>query len=1436
MILTLPVTQNFIAQKVVNWLNSEYDVDIQIEKIHLKINGDVALKKIVVKDFKKDSLIVAKEIETSILNIKQLIDGNLYFGAIQGDGLSLRIKTYPGDTLSNLDVFVSKFDSGTPSSGTFVMQASSIDLSNSNFYIIDENQEQPLTLQIEKMNIGLDDFKILDSDVHFIARYGNFLYDRKISVENIETHFSLTDSLLSTENLLLKTSNSKLNGSLKLFPKAGSFSDFSNNVPFDIHISEAHLGTVDLNAFYNGFTTGKEIKINNIEMTGPLNNFEISKGTVAYQNTFLEGHLMFKNILDDTKKIVISGKKVHLETIYNDLATLMPIELGENIPSELKNFDMFSLDGDFVYGTSFLETKMSFNSHKGAAKIEGVLTNLEDVEKMGYNASVITENLNLGTLIGQKSVGGLSADLTVLGNGTTLENLKMHIFGNIKSLRFNGYNYKKISLNGDFKNKQFNGDIKANDENFNLKFKGLADFSNQTTLDFVVNVDKIDLYALNFLKNDTLSQFKGNILIDTQGNDLDSMTGKIEVKNATFRNSQALYSFDDFLMTSTIFENGEKEIKISSQDIVNGSIKGRYKVAEMKKIIQNALGSIYVHYNPYKIEPNQHVDFNFKIHNKIVEIFAPDVKIGQNTVLKGKIIPDEGNFKMQLKSPEINAFDYQIEGINFTVDNKNPLYNAFFEVSKLDLGVYAINDFNLISRTLQDTLFFHTEFKGGENSKDSYDLNFFHTLNEKQESTIEMRRSEIRFRENQWVINGNGSDGLNKIIVNRTADSIKVQNFKLLHRNQHISFSGLFTEKYKNFHAVANNVSLDKVTPEIQGLDLKGTLNGYLSIVQRNNLFYPSSDLFIRHFRLNGYDYGDMEASVFGNDDLSSFAVHAHFINGKTRGFQLKGNVDLDTEKTALLNLDAELDKFNLAPFNPFLEGILYDLRGLLSGNIAIRGSVENPTMEGELSINKGGLGISYLNVNADIQNDAKITVKNQTFELNNWNLTDTAFKTQATLTGNIRHNKLSDWFFDLHIKTLGNRFLVLNTQYTEEALFYGTGFIKGDASIKGALDELVIAVDAVTEEGTQFKIPLSSTETVGDDSFVTFVERGEQKVKVERTLESVKGLELRFEMDVLPTAEIEIIMDQKTGSNLVGRGEGTLLIEINTNGKFNMWGDFITNSGYYNFKYENIIDKRFTVLPGGSISWSGDPLKATLRDLKAAYTLNANPSVLLESSQYNRKIATQVVIKLEGELMQPETVFDITFPDSNPTLISELNYRLEDKDRKQLQAFSLLAQGSFMSDKNTDNRLVAYNLFETAAGLFNQLLSDEDNKLNLGVSYEAGITDSTSETINSDRLGFTVSTQLSESASFNAKIGIPVGGVTRTAVAGNGEVVLKLNPDGSLIGKFFLRENEWQQYLVDRIGYTLGTGISYTVDFSTFKELIHKVLGKDGKIIEERK
>ena len=52
----------------------------------------------------------------------------------------------------------------------------------------------------------------------------------------------------------------------------------------------------------------------------------------------------------------------------------------------------------------------------------------------------------------------------------------------------------------------------------------------------------------------------------------------------------------------------------------------------------------------------------------------------------------------------------------------------------------------------------------------------------------------------------------------------------------------------------------------------------------------------------------------------------------------------------------------------------------------------------------------------------------------------------------------------------------------------------------------------------------------------------------------------------------------------------------------------------------------------------------------------------------------------------------------------------------------------------------------------------------------------------------------------FNGKVGVPVGGATETIVAGDFEIQLLLNEEGTLSAKFFSRESEIQEYLADRV------------------------------------
>src|SRR5690606_11527458 len=204
----------------------------------------------------------------------------------------------------------------------------------------------------------------------------------------------------------------------------------------------------------------------------------------------------------------------------------------------------------------------------------------------------------------------------------------------------------------------------------------------------------------------------------------------------------------------------------------------------------------------------------------------------------------------------------------------------------------------------------------------------------------------------------------------------------------------------------------------------------------------------------------------------------------------------------------------------------------------------------------------------------------------------------------------------------------------------------------------------------------------------------------------------------------------------------------INTLGKFNMWGDFIVNNGEYIFKYGS-LEKRFEVLPGGSINWNGNPIQADL-NISAVYEAMANPAIILENPSISRRIPVDVVINLEGELAQPNFSFDLEYPNATSAVRSELEYIIETSTNTEVQAFSLITLGQFYTENvlsQNSGTAVAGNF---ASGFFNNLLSDESGVFQVGLNYEQGTR--TPEQQTADRFGVTLSTQISERVLINGQ------------------------------------------------------------------------------------
>ena len=411
------------------------------------------------------------------------------------------------------------------------------------------------------------------------------------------------------------------------------------------------------------------------------------------------------------------------------------------------------------------------------------------------------------------------------------------------------------------------------------------------------------------------------------------------------------------------------------------------------------------------------------------------------------------------------------------------------------------------------------------------------------------------------------------------------------------------------------------------------------------------------------------------------------------------------------------------------------------------------------------------------------------------------------------------------------NGLMLLNKKETSEALFYGQGFLNGDISMKGPFRNLQLRLDGSTAKGTSIKIPWKNTQDISDMSFIKFIDKNSKTIKnksieIEPMIRDIRGLEMEFEMDINNDASVEIVVDQSSGSYLSGRGFGNLRMEINTKGKFNMWGDFTTSDGIYNFKNLGLLDKKFNLKSGGTISWDGNPLGAQM-NLNALYEVpgGANPAILLDNPNFNKKIPTEVGINLQGNLLKPDNpIFEIYFPNTSGTVVSEINYRLSDPQRRQLQAISLLSQGIFINEIGLSVEGITNNLFEKASDIFTSIVGDRDEKLKVGINYLQGDRNTDLDIFSEDRLGLTLSTQLSDKILINGKIGVPIGGVNETMIVGDVQIDFILNQDGSLKANVFNRENEFR-YIGDKLGYTQGMGISYNVDFNTFKELLNKIV-----------
>ena len=1423
-LFSFPGFQTKLVQSFTYDLKKRTGQEVVIDKVSFKWNGRLKFSNFLILDHHNDTLLFVKDLSTSIEDFRKLKNNDYNFDRIETSTVILNIKKYPQEFSNSLNVFLNKLKKPSNEKRATFFKSSGITFSKSRFQYIDLNKAKRNTVKIKDIELYAENFKYqLDSfDVDLKMLKG--------VIESTESKpFEFTGKVnYSPGTLILPffdivNDKTHVKGSMSIKGKNNSFKNFNDNVKIALSIDNS---TLDANALFPNKIKNLYKKPYKISLTasGSLNNLSFKKVLLQNEILFFSGDLNFKHFFEEQETnwfAIIDDLRLSSKA-FEDLETL-----SNSKKQILKNLGLLQMSGKLSsQGDSLSMVLFSSNtwgdfSLKGSLG-KGLLSSKAFNRKVDLALKI--NKLLLDSVTGQNTKITLASSLLFTGDFQKNDSIIASWKGTKTKLSSTKEVWDNIEFEGLYSNKQLRNTFTIKSEPVVLKSDVRFDYQNNIPeYTILANVSKVDLNKFGIRLGQGKRVFKGVVLANLKGKNIDDLEGKIRISSASIINEIQQIDLNPISVEKQ-FQDNKTIISISNTDCISGNATGEFNLSELSKLFQNALHQVYPFLEPKVTSKGQHLTFDLKIHKKLLDALYPDFSISKNIILKGKIATDSLRSQLILDAPLMRWKDIQFQNIHFQIDTNNPIYNTFLNIEEFSHEYYTGSDFNMISTKLSDTLYFRSEFLKDKKTEIPFEINFYNSQSDNGISIFGLKKSELLIGNDVWIINPL-NDPLHKLSYSAKTKEIKLSDFNAVSGNQTIRFSGRHRNK-NDFvlSLITEKVLLENLLPFSPFLKLEGATS-ITSHMERspleNKLSFSGA---IKALKINNQFLGDFNLNTSGNTLLNAYTVNSEIINNTEKSFTLSGV--WNGLESPNLNFNLDFFDLDLAFLSPFGRDAIKKFSGKVNGGVKLWGAIEKLNHNGSLNFKKGSFNIPFLNLDYAIE-ETDIYLNNQFFMFNNVLIKDTSEETSSILNGTFSHNNFRNWQTNLSISS--ERMLLLNTTQTPDALFFGTGFLGGQVRLDGPTKNLKISIEGNTQPGTSIKIPWAENYGLSDTSFISFIDKSKKKVASDKSIElmikEIRGVEMNFDLDITNQAEVEIVIDKETGSYLNGRGAGNLFMEINTNGKFNIWGDFITFDGIYNFKNLGVIDKKFNLKSGGSIVWDGNPLEAQM-NLEAIYDVpgGANPAILLDNPSFNKKIPTEVLIRLEGNLLKPDNpVFEINFPNTSGIVASEINYRLADPQRSQLQALSLLSQGIFINEVSVSMEGITNNLYQKASDIFSDLIGEENDKLKVGIDYLQGDKSVLLDIATEDRLGFTLSTKISDKILLNGKIGVPVGGLEQTLVVGNVQIDFILNDEGTLRAKVFNKENEFR-YIGDELGYTQGLGISYNVDFETFKELINKI------------
>jgi len=1464
--LQVPSFQTYLGKKVVNHLSENINGNISIDKIYIAFFNKIILDNVNITEKTGDTILKSKKISLS-WKPESLLGNHIKIKriALAQGCLNLRVLE---KGVSNISIAFTKLD-GTADSAynfnkKFYISIGSLLFEDFNFKM--ENKlyhgklfpKSPNAINWSDFsikNIDLSASNLLFSNGTLTAKIKNLSFEEErgfqlktlsgnLRIGKIETVVN-DESIIKNEaridnlKIIDKYSNIVAKYYFMQYYNIDDFSNYVEKVVMGLDLDNSFLDFKTLESFAPGIEKIKLRLYLTGEATGPVCNLKTNNLKVysATKRSFLNlsAHL---SGLPNPKETMASINITDCYTYTSDVAKIIdevtPVPFDQEYIRKLAPLEKFTFKGSL---NGFFEDFVAYGeiqSKIGKVKVD-FLCKKEQNDGYEVIGHINSEDFDIGKFTQNNLIGKLSCNANISAySSKDKSESELYIESiRISKLGLNNYDYTNISASGSLKNSEFDGRIICSDPNLNFMFHGLFGLSNNNNnslYKFNLSMGYANLVALHFDKRDVSEiQFlaDADFTKTTEGN----IFGDIDIKSLIGKNSTGKHNIGNIKLKS-FSSNDSYTIELLSS-FATAKFLGTAPIFTFATDIITLCGKSQLenlfteNNNAPSLPPNNIYSFTLNTHDSrpACEFLMPGLFIANNSNITIKV-NRENSFEIGMNSELLAFNNFFIKNSALKISNTDSSITSMISSESIQYEEITAKNNKISAQVKNNTIDLRYSFENADETGNTADVRTMISFPNKKEGNFNILAHIL---ESHFIIN-NRKWKINPASIYYKDKFVQINNLGIESENQSINVTGKITDNRNDSLKVKLlNFDASILNPFIKtDLNIKGIFSGEADLFALYGEAGAILDLKGESVSISDKEVGKLNILSKWDDNKKRFNL---LINNKLNGQNPLNIIGYYHPRDKHINAKATLIDFTPSYFEPFLNSLVSDISGTVSGDITIDGAIDKLTVTSSNSYFKD-LGVKLLFTNVPYILNGPFDLNKEGISFNNIEIKD-KYEHKGTITGGVDYN----YFKDIHFNTIINvdNILAINTSATDNESFYGRAFASGQIQISGPLSNLLLDINIITKENSTIHIPLV-TSAKEQSTLLTFINNSPSKISPFDSLrtkivskKTPAELDVRVKVNVTPEAEVHLEINKSIGDVLKSKGSGLIDLKINKSKDiFDIKGNYKIEEGSYKFVFLGLASRDFVINPGGTINFTGNILQSDL-DLTATYRTKASIGPLIsDTTSISTRRNIDCGIEITGKLSNPKLNFTINIPDLDPTTKGRVESALNTEDKRLKQFMTLILSGSFIPDEQSgivNNTTILYsNATEIMSNQLNNVFRQLEIPLDLGFNYQPGEN-------GKDIFDVAVSTQLfNNRVNINGNIGNRDYVTTNnTDIVGNINVEVKLDKNGRIRLNLFSRSADQYSNYLDQTQRN-GAGIVYQEEFNTFSELWRKIFWGKAK------